>query len=256
MKAVLEFIEEKKEKYAQLPLFEFMRDKDVDPRQRLAFAPCFAHFVMSFSDLNKYVLRDESCSDRVQKIVNSHTYEDANHWPWFLEDLEELELNQSRKLSETLRFLWSQETKFTRQLSYQLAAMSLNAVPIEKVIVIEALEATGHIMFLESVKIAAEIQEKTKKKCRYFGDIHLARETGHTTGSSDPMGIIEEIELTEVEREKAFELVEKVFEIFTNCTHELLDYAQKHWQEFGEKGEDIKPLAVVSSSQEAALVVS
>ena len=48
MKEVFALIEKKQQEFAQLHLFKFMQDTSLTPRQRLAFAPCLAHFVMSF----------------------------------------------------------------------------------------------------------------------------------------------------------------------------------------------------------------
>ena len=59
MKQVLDAIKRRKEKFAALPLFVFMRDESLTPEQRLIFYPGMAHFIMSFADLNKYVLREE-----------------------------------------------------------------------------------------------------------------------------------------------------------------------------------------------------
>ena len=95
MKEVLASIEKKKQEFAKTRLFEFMCDRSIDPRQRLSFAPCFAPFAMSFGELNKSVFREEPTNDPLQAIVNEHTYEDARHWLWFLQDLETLGLNSS-----------------------------------------------------------------------------------------------------------------------------------------------------------------
>ena len=87
MRTVMRAIFEAKRAYATLPLFEFMRDETLTPRQRLAFFPCMAPFILAFGDLNKYVMRDETSTDPYQPLVNRHTYEDDHHWPWYLEDL-------------------------------------------------------------------------------------------------------------------------------------------------------------------------
>jgi hypothetical protein len=90
MKEVLDLISTKKQQFSQLPFFQFLQDENIDPRQRLAFAPCFAPFVMGFGELNKYVWRQEPTTDPIQSLINQHTYEDDGHWIWFLEDLQKL----------------------------------------------------------------------------------------------------------------------------------------------------------------------
>ncbi|BAY93168.1 MULTISPECIES: hypothetical protein [unclassified Tolypothrix] len=228
MKEVLDFIQYKKQEFAQLPLFNFMRDQSIDPKQRLAWAPCAAYFIMNFGELNKYFLRVEPTEDPLQLIINKHTYEDDHHWLWFLEDLKRLELDQSLKFSEALRFLWSEETEKSRWLTYQLYRHTLQATPIQKLIVIEVVETTGNVMFSTAADIQQELKSITHKECLYFADFHLAVETGHTTGLPGIEEFIRNIKLTEEARIEAYELVDKVFAAFTEFTHSLLTYAEKY----------------------------
>lgn len=102
---ILKIVEIKKAKFAQAPLFQFMQDNSISALQRLGFASCIAHFIMSFGDLNKYVFRDESSNDLVQSLINEHTYEDDHHWHWFLRDLQVLGFDRPQSFVDTLRFL-------------------------------------------------------------------------------------------------------------------------------------------------------
>ncbi len=229
MKKILDLIECKKQAYAELPLFTFMQDTQINPKQRLGFAPCMAHFIMSFGDLNKYVFRSENSTNSLQQLVNKHTYEDDHHYPWFLTDLNKLGFNSSQGFVDTLRFLWGENTKITRQLSYQLAAYTLDTDPIYKVVVIEAVEATGHILFSLTAKVAAELESIHHQEYPYFGQFHLKLETGHVTGLIDSEKCLQEIVLTEEQSQIAADLVEKVFDIFTQWADELLTYANQSY---------------------------
>ncbi|QSJ17881.1 hypothetical protein JYQ62_03190 [Nostoc sp. UHCC 0702] len=233
MREILTLIEKRQQEFAQLPLFDFMQDKSIDPRERLSWAPCAASFVLNFGELNKYCFREEPTNDPIQAIVNKHTYEDENHWLWFLEDLEKLQLDKTQKFSDALRFLWSEQTKNTRALNYQLYGYTHKATPIQKLLIIEVIEATGSIMFYHAAKIAREIKAITKKECRYFADFHLVVETEHMLHLSTTKHFIEKIQLSEEIRQEAFELVEKLFECFGNFFNELLYYAksQKIYQQ-------------------------
>jgi hypothetical protein len=227
MKGILELIERKKQTYAELPLFAFMQDTQLDPRQRLAFAPCMAHFIMSFGDLNKYIFRIQNSTNPLQNLINKHTYEDDHHYPWFMTDLNKLGFNSSMGFVDTLRFLWGEDTKITRLLSYQLAAYTLNVDPIYKLAVIEAIEVTGNVLFNLTAKVAEELQDFTQQEYQYFGKFHLSLETGHVAGSPDAEQLLEETILTPTERQIAEDLVEQVFDIFTQWADELLTYATK-----------------------------
>ncbi|GAB1543308.1 hypothetical protein NUACC21_59820 [Scytonema sp. NUACC21] len=226
MQEVIALIQNHKQDFAQLPLFNFMQDKTIDPRQRLSFAPCMAHFIMSFSDLNKYIFRDNKSKNELQKIINEHSNEDSKHWSWYITDLDKLGFNQDGNFTQALKFLWSEETKITRQISYQVSAYTWQADPIIKVAAIESLEAMGHVFFSMSLPIAVELQKMTKKEYVYFGNVHLQVETGHTMGTPEVEDFITDIELTNAQRQEAFDVVEKTFKIFSEWTYELLAYAR------------------------------
>jgi hypothetical protein len=242
MEEVLALIEKKKQEFAKSGLFEFMRDKSINPRQRLAFAPCVAPFVMSFGELNKYVFREEPTNDPIQEIVNKHSYEDDHHWLWFLEDLETLGINRTLKFSDALNFVWSEETQASRWVTYQIFRYAFGASPIAKLAIMEVIEATGNVFFSTAAPIAEELRTITQKEFLYFGCFHLAVETGHTTGTPDVEQLIESIQLTIESRQEAFEVVENLFEAFTKLTNELLVYAKTHCfdQPFTEPSESFK----------------
>ncbi|MEG4329675.1 hypothetical protein QUB37_22890 [Microcoleus sp. AT3-A2] len=244
MKEVLALIEKKKQEFAKSGLFEFMRDKSIDPRQRLAFAPCIAHFAMSFGELNKYVLREEPTNDPLQEIVNNHTYEDDHHWLWLLKDLETLGINKSLKFSDSLKFIWNEETKASRLVTYQMFRYAFGASPIAKLVIVEVIEATGSVVLSATASVAEELRPITQKELVYFGCSHLAVETGHTTGSPEVEQSLNKIQLTIESRQEAFEIVENLFAVSTEQIAELLVYAKTHSfdQPFAEPREILQPL--------------
>lgn len=246
MEKVLALIEEKKQKFSNLPLFQFMRDTSIDPRQRLAFVPCMSPFIMSFAELNNRVFREEPTTDKIQEIINKHTHEDGNHWVWFLRDFRQLGLDRSINFTDALRFLWGEETKAGRKLAQTAYRYTFQASPIQKLVVIEVIEATGNVFFTLASKIVTEeLQPITQKKYLYFGEFHVAVEPGHTTDSQKEQQFIENIQLTEEEQRKYCDLVEKVFDLFAELTHELLAYGKKHdISEILAKSEPKEPLKV------------
>lgn len=244
MEEVLALIEKKKQEFAKSGLFEFMRDKSINPRQRLAFAPCVAPFVMSFGELNKYVFREEPTNDPIQEIVNKHSYEDDHHWLWFLEDLETLGINRTLKFSDALNFVWSEETKASRWVTYQIFRYAFGASPIAKLAILEVIEATGNVFFSTAAPIAEELRTITQKEFLYFGCFHLKVENNHSKDLPQQRRLIENIQLTIESRQEAFEVVENLFEAFTKLTNELLVYAKNHSfdQPFAEPREILQPL--------------
>jgi hypothetical protein len=225
MRTVLNAIFAAKRNYATLPLFKFMRDETLSPRARLAFYPCMAPFILSFADLNKYVMRDAASTDPLQKVVNAHTFEDDHHWPWYLEDFAKLGFDERSSKIEALWFFYSDETKVNRMLSARLAHLLYDATPAERLIIIEAIEETGNVLFSLTAKLAHRIEAEEGLTLRYLGDFHFNLETGHTMGGADDHRTLAEIDLTDGERARCLSLVRLVFTYFEEWTNELLAYA-------------------------------
>lgn len=233
MKDILAYIEGKKVSYAKLPFFDFLRDRTIPPQQRLAFAPSFAFFVMGFGELNKHAFRQEPTTDKVQAIINQHTYEDDSHWIWFLEDLTKLEANPSASFSQTLKFLWSQENNLSRWTTYRLYQLTHQASPIQKLVVIEAIEATADIFLDLTSQIADQMKAESEIDCTYFGQHHFDIDTNHTMHSDDAENKVEDIVVPEDFKASAYELVDEVFALFTAFSEALHQYSLSECDLFG-----------------------
>ncbi|MGB3641618.1 MAG: hypothetical protein WBA39_29190 [Rivularia sp. (in: cyanobacteria)] len=64
-----------------------------------------------------------------------------------------------------------------------------------------------------------------------FGDAHFRVETGHAMRTPEAENFVLKIELTDSQRQQALNIVDKIFQIFTEWTYELLTYAQKYGKE-------------------------
>jgi hypothetical protein len=224
MRTVMRAIFEAKRAYATLPLFEFMRKETLTPRERLAFFPCMAPFILAFGDLNKYVMRDETSKDRHQRLVNQHTYEDDHHWPWYLEDLTTLGFDRTATTSQVLMFLYSDRTCVNRMLMTKLAHLLYDATPVQRLAIIEAIEETGNVLFALTAALARRIEADERVKLRYLGDFHFQLETGHAMSGADHRELAA-IELDEAQRDKCLAQVALVFQYFEEWTVELLTFA-------------------------------
>lgn len=230
MKEVLALIEKKKQEFAKTPFIEFLQDKSIDPRQRLAWAPAFAPFAMSFKDFNRFVLRKEPANCKLQEIINQHTYEDGRHWVWFLQDIKLMGYDYSLNFTDTLKFLWGEETIKVRSMANNLFALcTFEDDILMKLTVIESIEATGNVALFEIAQVAKELEQITKQRHPYFGESHYAKETGHIQADIDDVEhFVESLEMTQTQTEKACLLVEKIFADFTEAMNEMLVFAQKH----------------------------
>lgn len=228
MNEVLASIEIKKQEFAQLPFFEFLRDKSIDPRKRLSWTPAFAPFAMNFKDFNRVTLVKKPASSKIQEIINHHADEDGRHWAWFLQDMKLLGFDYSMNFTDVLKFLWSDEIQKLRQLSHNLFAMcTFEDDVLMKLVIIESIEAIGNIFSFETANITKELQQITKHHYPYFGESHHAVEQGHIQINNAEQ-FLENIQLTEIQNDKAFVLVERVFTDFTAAMDEMLIFAQNH----------------------------
>jgi hypothetical protein len=228
MNEVLELIEKKKAEFAQLSLFKFLADESIDPLERVSWTPAFAPFAMMFKDINAYALRKEPTDNPIQEMINRHSYEDGCHWRWYLEDIKNLELDEKLNYSDALKFLWGEQTKKTRELSYNLLALCIYETDLMvKLAIIESIESTGAVALPHFSKLGEQIQERTQKKCRYFSAYHLKVETGHIQGGQtyeEADDFLRTIQLTEEQKVKAFVAVEIVFESFSQSLNEMMAY--------------------------------
>lgn len=223
MREVLAAISERKEALARLPFFAFLADESLTPEQRLAFYPCMAHWGMSFGDLNKYFLRTEPATDEYQKRVNIFSHEDDDHWQMYLEDFQKLGFERLYTGTDWLKFLWGEETRANRMLSYRIASLIMNARSVERIAIIEAMEEAGNVFFPLTVKLAEQIQERTGTELRYLGHFHSALEAGHT-GAGDHEALAR-IELDAETRRRAVEMVHEVFGLFGDWAEEVFRFA-------------------------------
>jgi len=228
MKEVLSLIQQKQQEFSQLPLFEFLKNKSLSPRDRLNFGPSFAIFAMNFKDLNNYILRNDCSSDEVQEIINRHTEEDAQHWKWILEDFENLGFNYMLKFNDALSVLWSEQTERSRKHFYQMIKLISPASPVMRLVIVEAIESTGNVFFGALTEVTKELQPITGENYRYYGKCHLTVETGHAIGTHDVEQVIENIILSDEDKQTAFTLVEKIFEGFSELLNEYYGYAVSH----------------------------
>jgi hypothetical protein len=208
--------------FEEAKLFAFLRDQAIGPRERLAFAPSVAHFVMSFADLYSLVLREEPAKDRYQELVNAHTHEDANHWRWFLGDLQKLGLDPTSSYSEVIKLLWGDSTVKMRMLSYHMCKLGMGADSLRKLVLVHCIEATGKVTVKHVARAGKELSSITGKSLVYFGPHHFETESDHTLEDGDVHSMLAGIVLDDARVEELLALVAESFAHFTAFVDELL----------------------------------
>jgi hypothetical protein len=227
MKRILKYIDEKNAAYGRHAMFDFLTDQNVPAEQRLVFAPYMAHFVFSFMDINRFVLRDLSSDDEYQHLVNIHTDEDSHHWPWYLNDLEKLQMNKSGKFSDWLYFIWSDHGIRSRMLTYDMVGLAKQASPVGKVILVEVIEKTGNVFLGHTADVSRQLNGHADDYL-YYGKNHLDCESGHTMGTPDIENVLLGIELSEDEFTAGMRLIDDTYLLYEHFLDEMLEYANSH----------------------------
>jgi hypothetical protein len=222
--SVLSIISKKNEELTKLPIFQYLNDRHIPPQKRLGFAPCFMSFAKAYDEFNQYVLRDESSDDPIQKIINSHTYEESGHFQWLFEDVEALGFNTPVRLVETVIFLYSQSTFKSRQLIHKLFQTSQFS-PIHKLVVVEVMEAASYTFFSHTAPVTQQLQDITSKEYRYFGYCHLKAEAAHAMTGEEQEKLIANFALSQQELEQSLEIIETFFDAVTDMFDEFLNFA-------------------------------
>jgi hypothetical protein len=222
MESMLRYIDNKNNEFAKRKIFDWLKDKSISPRQRLGLAPYMAHFVFSFMDVNRFVLRDLDNDDALQQLVNIHTNEDSHHWPWYLKDLALFGLDKVQPLSESLSYIWGDHCIKSRMITYEMVAIARTLTPKQKVVLVEVIEKTGNVFLSLTADVCREAG--LEGQSLYYGDNHLACETGHTMGTQDIETLLCNIQMTEEERRAGQELIDKVYVLYHDFVDEMYDF--------------------------------
>ncbi|ETW04193.1 hypothetical protein H310_04538 [Aphanomyces invadans] len=217
MERVMAHIDALNAQYAQHPLWDSLASGHggkVARAKLQAFAPAISYFILAFRDFNDFVLPYDTPKTDLEAALNVHALEDSTHYKLFLEDWEKLggdallapyapliaglpdddhraqSTQSSASLApstRTLSFLWSDDSnRHNRKLMFALTKLiheSAADAPV-RFAAVEAVEETGRVMFEATAKLANEIEASGGGTYRYFGEYHLALETGHVINNT------------------------------------------------------------------------
>jgi hypothetical protein len=225
MRRVLAHIKARSERFAQEPMFELLRDERIPAEQKLCFMPMMAHFVFSFMDVNRYILRNHAIDTPFQRLVNIHTYEDATHWPWWVSDMKAAGLDKTCTFTDAMLFAFSDATRRSRQLTYDFIAIVAQATPSQLLAIVETVESTGYKFLSTTAEVCSKLQPNPFV---YYGNQHAKVESGHHMGTDDAVGYLEAITLSEQELEATLALVDRLYQAYTDFVAEMHAWATSH----------------------------
>lgn len=234
MKRILAHIADRSEQFAQEPMFQYLRDPSVDPEQKICFMPMMAHFVFSFMDVNKYIIRNESVDTPCQRLVNIHSYEDATHWPWWVNDMKRSGLDKTCTFTDAMLFAWSDATRRSRMLTYDFIAIAAQASPRQLLAIVETVESTGYKFLSATADVCRTIPNNPY---HYYGSTHSKVESGHHMGTDDAIEYLEAMALTDEEFLETRALVDRLYKAYSEFIAEMLEWVQKHAREELQRSE-------------------
>ena len=208
-----------------------MQDETIPAKTRLSYIPYGVYFIMTFADLNKYLLPNNVSGSPLETIITTHGEEDSKHWAWFLKDMETLGYNADLTFNDACSFIWSKEGLRTRMFCYKLAQHALNADPLMKIVIIEAIESMGKVWLTNTVQITKELG--LDDKLIYLGQYHLDRELGHAMGSEED--VIDSIIIPAEMRPHAERVILELYDGMEGYNQDLVDRALKGHKLFKTK---------------------
>ncbi len=220
MKQVFEHIQQASATFEGRPLFLYLRDESLSPRERLAFVPCMSHFVMTFADLYHFFLTEETPKDHYHELVNTHLAEEGTHWKWFLADLTNMNLDPELRFTDAVRLLWGEATKETRRLAYEICKLSAGMSSLQKLVLVQSIEATGRVGLEAAVPVGNAVARDMKRNLVYFGGHHLETEQQHTLEETDVHSALEALQLDDATRADLCGIVDTVFAHFASFVDE------------------------------------
>ncbi len=233
MSAPLPVIEYWRDRIERHPLHEWLVEpqENVRPEQKLWFALYFTNFIMYFRELNQYHI--SYCEDREldprRAAISAHADEDMTHSRMFMRDLRILGWDEMLgwRPSELYRWLFlSDVNEDLRRRTTQITKLVIEAKdPLVRYAVVESIEACGNALFRHTNQPANEFAARTGQELIYWGDYHLARETGHAVDHDDHA--FTDVEYDEEQREAAETRSVRIFELIDEQNSDMLYRAQE-----------------------------
>jgi hypothetical protein len=180
MKHVFAVIDQEKTNLANHQFINWISTTD----KPLTFVPAMTFFVLGFRDVLSYLKRSNP-KDIWEHSINIHCEEDANHWLWFIEDMQKIGVKETiwgNDFSELLTSTWSEDGHASRDMIYGLIHYAkINTDPFVSLALIESLEA-AFAVFINALLPQIEKRE-WHNELRYFGSRHHEDESNHALGT-------------------------------------------------------------------------
>jgi hypothetical protein len=210
MKIIEDYIAQKQAKFVQHPFFDKIAESNsleglTSLAQRIAF------WVMTFQDVLR-LNEAQFTNPKLRKFAQHHRIEDGDHDLWFLEDLNEMNIEEP-KLSFVYD-VYNRNYTSTRDAAYALVSEAFRASnDYERIALLLTIETTANSFF----KSTADFTERLgySSVLKYFSYHHLEVEEGHESLNQGVEASLGNIQLTQNEEKGIFEVIDRAYEAFT-----------------------------------------
>ena len=154
-------------------------DPTISINAKLTVVPTMAFWVLAFGDAMA-LIRRTSGDTPLDDVVRNHAEEDAEHWRWFVADLELLagEGIGATSMGDALRIQWGARTSAVRECAWTVQhLLRKHRDPVARLGVLEACEH-GFEAFMDSIRPVV-LHSPLYPQLRYLGEVHDAAEAGH-----------------------------------------------------------------------------
>ena len=160
-------------------------DPDIPAAAKLAVVPTMAFWVLAFGDAMTLIRRTAG-DHPLSPILRQHAEEDAEHWRWFVADLEALASKGigAASVGDALLQQWGGATAPVRECAWVVHhLLRAHTDPVIRLAILEACEH-GFEAFMDSMRPV--VQEAGRyHQLRYLGAIHDQAEAGHALHELD-----------------------------------------------------------------------
>lgn len=213
MKHVLAHVIRREERYSALALFGRLREEDLPHEVRLRFMYAFSLLGATFGDLDRHLLRTVPGADR-------HANERTASWQRPGEHAEHPFFGPNTHAPGAGAMPWSEDAYSNRALMAELGALISASGSIERIAIVEAIEAAGKVLASLSSDIAESIDtcgERAPYARAVNGGSHAARGERRRAGERS---VLAAIGLHEAQRQYCIEIVDRVFDALARWTQE------------------------------------
>ncbi len=179
MHPLTETFEAGRARLAANPSVAALADPDTSTSAKLAVVPTMAFWVLAFGDAMALIRRTAG-ETPLDAILRQHAQEDAEHWRWFVADLEALASRGvgARSVGDALLRQWGPANAPVRECAWTLHhLLRTHSDPVVRLGILEACEH-GFEAFMDSVRPVVKSAGQYME-LRYLGAVHDSAEAGH-----------------------------------------------------------------------------